>query len=259
MKYVRCLLSLLIFISCSRAEFKTPSASSSETLREVPLGPPMMDISIASSLECQSGGTVIQIFNDRNSNGLFDEAENLIRRQIVCNGRDGAQGVDGIDGTDGRDGLNMVFQTTPAALEECAAGGTTLIMALDSDRSGSLSVTDQNFQSLSICNGADGVNGEDGSDGADASLNRFSPIDVIFACGESSPYKEVLLRLQGGQVLASFSNNAQGDMTRLALLPDGTFMNTDNSGCVFSLSTSPDGATRSISWGQQVQSSWPLL
>lgn len=102
------------------------------------------------------------------------------------------------------------------------------------------------MQSGSVCNGQS------------VELPQYVPVDVIRPCGESVAYEEVLLRLNDGQVLAVFSANTAGDMTRLSLLPDGSYVNTDGSGCQFTLSTSSDGAERAISWWGQVQETWSM-
>ncbi len=253
-----CLVSMSVAIACTNTKFKTIPVEQGNTVQEAPLGPPALESEVATSEQCAAGGNVYTFFNDANSNGRFDESENLIRRQTVCNGAQGANGQDGSNGSNGSDGLSMVFQSVAANSSQCSNGGNVLLIALDADRSGAVSQGDDNFQSIVVCNGLDGADGENGSDGQNASLGRFTPVDVIVACGNSSAYKEVLLVLHSGDVLASFSNNTQGDMTRLAFLPDGTYMNTDSSGCIFSLSTSSDGSQRSVSWNNAVQSTWTV-
>jgi hypothetical protein len=182
---------------------------------------------------------------DANRNSILDASE-ITGAQILC---DGGVGATGAAGPAGSDGFNMVFETAPAASGACEVKGVTMVMALDTDRSGIVSVGDQSFSSVTLC---------DGRDGTDADLPAYTPVAPIYACGDSVAYKEVLLRLNNGQVLASFSNTTSGDMTRLAFIPDGTFMNTDNSGCTFTLATSADGQMRSISWDGEVQESWSM-
>ncbi len=210
---------------------------------------------------CASGsGLQIGVGLDLNRNSILEPSE-ITTPQVLC---DGVAGATGSAGSAGSNGYNAVFTTVPATGAECSAGGITIVMAIDSDRSGTVSVNDLSYSSVTICNGVngqdgqDGQNGHDGQNGQDAPASAYTPIEPILACGNNVAYKEVLLRLSNGQVLGSFSNNVNGDMTRLSFLPDGTFMNTDNSGCTFSLSTSVDGHTRSISWGGQVQMSWPM-
>jgi len=82
--------------------------------------------------------------------------------------------------------------------------------------------------------GEDGANGLDGSDGADGSN---SIIEVIDPCGDTpNVHDEVLLRLEDGRLVASFSSNVNGDYTRFSLLQPGVnYMTTDTSGCFFSV------------------------
>lgn len=143
----------------------------------------------------------------------------------------------------------------PATQAECSAGGNILEVFVDDDHDGIKNELEHIVSSSPVCNGQNGVNGQNG---ADAPIPAYGFVEAIFPCGNTTAFKEVLIRMQNGQVLASFSDNPQGAMTRLVLIPDGTYMNTDNSGCQFSLSTSADGKTRSISWDNQVQNTWSL-
>lgn len=214
----------------------------------------------ASSAQCPAGGMAYTLYGDADENGTFNASDVVIDVQAVCNGingidgvngsdgSNGAEGRDGANGTNGQDGASMVFETLSASTEQCVSGGSLIVMAIDSDRSGSLTLADSNHAAIVVCNGRDGQ---------DAHLPLFTPVEAIQACGNSVAYKEVLLRLANGQVLGSFSDDKNGKMTRLAFLPDGTYMNTDNTGCVFSLSTA--GSTRSISWFGQVQKSWQVI
>lgn len=140
--------------------------------------------------------------------------------------------------------------------EECATGGNVIEIYVDEDLDGMKSDLEHVVSSSPVCNGHNGLDGQAGSD---APIPAYGFVEAIFPCGNTTAFKEVLIRMQNGQILSSFSDNPQGAMTRLVLIPDGTYMNTDNSGCQFSLSTSNDGKTRSISWDSLVQSSWPLL
>lgn len=240
----------------------TPDTSNSP---QAVTGPKSIDVKSASSAQCAAGGMVYSVFIDANSNSVFDSSEEAVSSQVVCNGvngQNGSNGADGANGVNGSNGHSVVFSQVAAPSNVCAAGGSTLLMALDVLDGGVYSAGLPNQQSMTICNGADGqngangANGADGHDGADAPVPAFSPVEAILACGATVSYKEVLLRLANGQVLGSFSDNASGANTRLAFLPDGSYVNTDGSGCSFSLSTS--GSTRSISWSGQVQLSWPV-
>jgi hypothetical protein len=270
MKRVALIFVSAIVVSCSDSEYINSAVDDGNTVQETPLGPPAMVVQVATSQQCPAGGNMYTFFNDADLNGNFGESENLIQRQVVCNG---VSGQNGQDGQAGADGLSMVFETVVASTSQCANGGNVLFIALDADRNSQFNIEDQSIQSLIICNGnngangsdgqdgqdgADGQDGQDGADGQDASIRRFTPVDVVMACGNASPYKEVLLILHSGDVLTSFSNNAQGDMTRLSFLPDGTYMNTDSSGCIFSISTSLDGTERSISWNNVIHKTWSI-
>lgn len=211
-----------------------------------------VDVSEANSEDCANGGIVYTIYLDMNINSSLDEGDTIIRKYPVCNGSSGKNGVDGKDGKDGKDGQDgksgtgVAFKVVAADPVSCPTGGSTILMASDPGNTGVYDVTSSHQQSMTICNGQN------------AQVPSYTPVEPIMACGDSVAFKEVLLRLSNGQVLGSFSNDVGGSMTRLAFLPDGTFMNTDNSGCVFSLATSADGKTRSISWSGKQQKTWSI-
>jgi hypothetical protein len=206
-----------------------------------------MDVTPATSEECPQGGYVYRIYADANGNGVRDVRESVGSAQVVCNGVDGANGVDGRDGVDGvngangSDGISLVFDLFPAAAPMCSEGGSTILVARDTHVNDVLDSEDDDMKSATLCNGQS------------APMSDYTPVDLIMPCGDTVPNKEVLLRLHDGQVLAVFSANTGGDMTRLSVLHDGTFIDTDTSGCVFTLQTSDDGHMRSISWSGQVQ------
>jgi hypothetical protein len=98
----------------------------------------------------------------------------------------------------------------------------------------------------------------DGSVASIASLIQpISPVGIVSACGEaSSPWKEVLICLSNGDLLASFSQSASGQDTRLAIIPDGAYQNTDDSNCNFIVSSTH--SMRTVSWnaGSNSYASW---
>lgn len=200
----------------------------------------------ASSTECAAGGQVYVIYLDLNADGVRQDDETIVNSQVVCSGVNGA---DGVAGHDGASGHGLVFDVVAAPPSVCGAGGSVLLLALDLLETGVYDASLPNQRAITVCNGVNG---------ADAPVSAYSPVEPIYACGNSVAYKEVLLRLQNGQVLGAVSRDVSGAMTRLAFLPDGTFINTDDSGCTFSLSTSPDGLTRSISWSGSVQMTWSV-
>ena len=98
----------------------------------------------------------------------------------------------------------------------------------------------------------------DGSQAVIPSLIQpISPVGIISACGEaSSPWKEVLICLSNGSLLSSFSETMSGQDTRLAIIPDGNYINTDESGCNFTVSS--NSTVRTVSWnsGTNQYSTW---
>lgn len=231
---------LLNIISCTYKSVYTPTDESANNKAGI-TPPERIAVTDANSEECPNGGKVYTVFVDGNGNSINDMDEAPLSKQIVCNGKNG------IDGTNGH---SMQFTVLTAATAICPNGGSTLLMALDVNDNGFYSATDPNQQQMTICNG---------QNGADAPISQFSPVDVIIPCGHTTTYKEVLLRLSNGQVLASFSDNSGGVNTRLVLIPDGTYMTTDSTSCSFTLATTADGQQRFISWLNQIQKTWSLL
>ena len=143
---------------------------------------------------------------------------NSDRKLIQC--------VDGSSVVVPKDGVSPTFSIVPAATNVCAHGGFTITL-VDSAHS----------ETVSVCNGNQGSNGSAGTDGSNGGTVSLNLVQVIQACGsQSSPYKETLLGLQGGQILGSFSETTGGQNTRLIFLQNGTFQNTDSSGCQFTIS-----------------------
>lgn len=200
----------------------------------------------ATSDQCPQGGYVYRVFTNANGNGQLDARESVSSEQAVWNGVNGSNGTDGASGSDwrdgvdgenganGSDGVGLVFDSFPASALMCAEGGSTVLIARDTHVNHVLDSEDEDMKSTTTCNGTS------------ASVSDYIPVDLIMPCGDKVPNKEILLRLNDGQVLAVFSANTGGDMTRLSVLQDGTYKDTDSSGCVFTLQTSGDGRSRSI-------------
>lgn len=202
-------------------------------------------------------------------------------------GATGATGSVGITGSSGTNGHSIVFQTTSADVFECSTGGTILAMGVDINDNGFLDGGDASVQTTVICNGLVGATGQtgasgaigatgntgntgatgemgntgmtgstgnqgttgpSGTDGMNGSSSPFNPVDYITPCGpNSSSWKEVLLAMFDGDILASFSETQAGYNTRLALMNDGSYMDTDSSMCNFTVAT--DGNhNRLVSW-----------
>lgn len=191
---------------------------------------------------CSAGsGVLINSGLDSNNNNVLDNSE-VSNSTVVCDGNAGATGAQGSagstgasghNGTNGSNGSNGVSCTVQAITPSASSptGGALLTCGLTQ---------------VVVYNGA-----------ANAAAAMLQIVQQITPCGpNSSPWKEVLLQLAGGLLVGSFSDNSSGLNTRLSDLPDGSYVDTDNSGCNFSVSTS--GSTRSVSWssGSNSYGSW---
>lgn len=159
----------------------------------------------------------------------------------------------GPQGIQGPRGSNAITEISPASVTQCPAGGNIIVTATDLNEDGVIDNGDTNIQSAILCSGlpgatgATGASGPSGASGAAAPETAYTPVQTVTPCGPaSSSYKEVLLVLADGSILCDFSLNLAGQDTRLTLLPDGSYIDTDESGCEFTVSTLGD--TRSITW-----------
>lgn len=88
-------------------------------------------------------------------------------------------------------------------------------------------------------NGNDGANGQDGingTDGADAPPTAYTPVALVNPCGDAAGIAdEVFIQLANGQLIASYSANANGLNTRFAVLTPGTYVTTDGDNCQFTV------------------------
>jgi len=86
--------------------------------------------------------------------------------------------------------------------------------------------------------GQNGTNGQNGQDGQDAVINGFTIVEIINPCGNSpSVYDEVFLKLSNGQIVTSFSDNANGNNTRFSVLEPGSYRTTDGDNCYFTVNS----------------------
>lgn len=180
-------------------------------------------------------GQVIYSGLDTNSNGILDASE-VTNTSLVCNGAKGSTGSagnNGSNGTNGTNGTNGVSCTvTPIVPSNSVPAGGALLQC--------------GLTQVAIYNGA-----------ASGAAQMYQVVQEIHPCGiASSPWKEVLLQLLGGNLIGDFSENGNALTTRLSDIPDGSYEDTDDSGCNFSVSTS--GSTRSVSWaaGHNSYSTW---
>ncbi len=157
--------------------------------------------------------------------------------------KDQAQGSPGKDGTNG---MTTLVRTLSADPSVCAAGGTIFNSGLDLNYNNVLDAIEVTQVSI-VCNGQA------------APISQFTPSLPIAPCGpNSSNFKEVLLGLSGGGILAEFTGNPSNAGTvRNALIPDGNYSDTDDSACNFVVATASNN-DRIITWsGSSANGSGP--
>ncbi len=184
----------------------------------------------AGDERCQqgNGGFAYTHFIDRNNDGIHNEGEAVVSTNTLCNGATGHAGVDGTS--------SSVSVSTDNA-QSCPAGGWILSVINGT----------QAAVHYPLCNG---------TPGHDTAPPALSLIRFIAPCGmSSSAWKEQLIAFSDGSLMGTFSNTLAGDHTRLAFISDGGYIDTDDSGCTFSVSSS--GGIRTVSWGPGASSAQP--
>jgi hypothetical protein len=214
-------INLAIIACCGKVGPQGPAGHSSIVLTQ-PI--------FAGNTVCPTGGSQIITALDANDDGLVQAAE-IKSSSVVCNG---------LNGTDGLNGHNALVGAVSLSVSDptCSNGGTLFLAGTDLNDDGVLQVGETSA-SFKVCNGVNGTN---------ATVSPLTPTVAIAPCGKnSSPYKEVLLGMYDGSILASFSDDANGKNTRLVLITDGSFQDTDQSGCVFYVSSGTNA--RTLAWG----------
>lgn len=194
-------------------------------------------------------------------------------------GQDGAPGTPGLPGQDGSDGhdavikVNTIPDSSILPSSVCPAGGYEYISATDLNDNGLPDVTETNYSVSILCNGvagqdgSDGQDGQNGSDGADAPPTPFTMVGMIDPCGKqgsNSAPDEVFILLANGQLIASFSANSNGNMTRFSsLIPNANSSfsggTTDQTGCGITISRdNANNVTLTTSNGLG-QANWTLV
>jgi hypothetical protein len=68
--------------------------------------------------------------------------------------------------------------------------------------------------------------------------NNVNIVQIVDPCGDTpNKYDEVLFKTSAGQYVGSFSDNAAGLNTRFSVLPIGSYVTTDGTGCHFQVTT----------------------
>lgn len=132
-------------------------------------------------------------------------------------GPQGPSGAPGTPGSDGAPGLPCTVEPgTGGALVRCPDGSSVFIS--------------------NGLNGLNGTNGHNGTDGQNAPPTVYTVVGLVDPCGDAPGiYDEVFLRLQNGTLIASFSDNSNGQNTRFSVIGQGSYVTTDGSNCYFSV------------------------
>jgi len=200
-------------------------------------------VQVTAATTCPNGGFDVETFLDPFNTGLFQTGDTVTSLSTICNGIDGSNGATGAAGSNGSNGNSFQVSQAAATVGQCPAGG---VVYTTSENDGNGNQVAGSVNQSVVCNGQNGATGATGAAGQAA---PFSPITPIQPCGNaSSPWKEVLLCLENGSVLGDFSETASGQDTRLSFLPAGSYIDTDESGCNFSVSVDNAGDT-TVSWG----------
>jgi hypothetical protein len=247
----------------------------------------LFDMQPAANTVCPNGGTVITLALDINDNGQLDSTDTPLQTSALCNG------INGQPGQPGAIGHAIVASMVPAGTDPaqpanyCAAGGTTILLAVDTNDDLDFGATDTPLTSSTICNGINGqpgpqghsivyemasasqaqctnggtviffamdindngvynptvdipaqsttvCNGETGPQGSPAPPTPYTPVGLVYPCGQRSvTNEEVLLRLSDGSLLVSLTQN---NYARFSILSAGTYHLTDGGpSCTFTV------------------------
>lgn len=145
-------------------------------------------------------------------------------------GANGQEGLVGQSGKDGQDGYTSLVDYVRFTGSACPSNAGIIVSAgLDLDRDLILDSSEVTKQTV-LCDGSKGQDGET------PAANPMDVVAIIDPCGDAAGVQdEVMLKLQNGKVISSFSQNAAGQNTRLSLLENGSFVTTDGSNCEFTL------------------------
>lgn len=175
-------------------------------------------------------------------------------------GTKGDTGTQGPGGANGANGHSAIFTQTYADATICTHSDPDTLGHYGTVLKAGVDLNDNNVMEsgevkavATICNaknGTNGSNGTNGTNGHDAITSPFTPVVNIEPCGHSSSnYKEVLLGLSGGSVLGEFTGNASDAASvRNTLIPNGSYYDTDDSQCNFSVVNGPNAGDRVVIW-----------
>lgn len=137
-----------------------------------------------------------------------------------CGGPVGPIGSAGSSGLRGSDGAAIVTDSVPASLAECSVSGTTIRFYTDVNNNKAADAADVLVNQVTLCDAG----------------SSLTIVEIVDPCNDAANIiDEVLLVLSNGQVLASMSDAASGQNTRLVVVPPGTYNTTDGSACQFTV------------------------
>jgi hypothetical protein len=118
---------------------------------------------------CSTGGSIVSVGLDLNSNSILDNAE-IISSNYICNGSSGSNGN---NGSNGQAGVNsLVAITTEPLGNNCLFGGAKASSGLDTNANNVLDSTEITSTTF-ICSGATGATGITGATGGGLSAYAY--------------------------------------------------------------------------------------
>lgn len=202
-----------------------------------------------SAPTCLAGGITVLTGVDSNNDNVLS-AQEVSNSVPVCNGVDGNQGA---TGQNGHNAVTDLVGYNNGGGASCPNKGITLLVGTDLNDNGLLDLTEV-VSSRDVCDGVAGANGSNGSNGANgqngatgqqgnpgingtnAPSNPFEVVELVDPCGDQAgAVDEIFLRLRNNTLIASFSENENGNNTRFAVIGAGSYMTTDGTRCFFSV------------------------
>ncbi|MBC7397146.1 MAG: hypothetical protein H7333_06855 [Bdellovibrionales bacterium] len=191
-------------------------------------------ISTATLIQCASGGSVITLFKDSNSNGTFDSNEMFVSSTAVCNGAAGAPGAPGT-------GAGIFLSNAPSA--SCPAGGTLVTTFQDSNNNGTLDALESITSTSTICNGIAGVTG------SSAFITRSIATSIQCPAGGVVYSSHVDGAASQMNVICNGTNGHDGNNTALSLGPVGSIVKSQSfSACHHDYLYIPDSQSSERGW-----------
>ena len=192
-----------------------PTTSGTGTSEGAAVSVPTISTSVvlvtATTAQCASGGSVMELFKDANGNGTLDSGETVISTTPICNGTQGASGTNGTNGTNGSNGTNGIsagLQVVAATAGSCPAGGSVLNTFQDLNSNGIRDTGEAITSTSTVCNGVNGTNGTNGtngSNGTNGTNGKNAYITAVAATTAQCP--------TGGVVYSSYTEGQAAQVT----------------------------------------------